>query len=158
MKRKSEKEQKKLENDARLLRAWKQFHREERETALLGPHGAVLNELFCMFKNLQHVQPSQLIGFVRAINWAEIDYNTKLAVVHEANSAIVAYREKRGLDPIDDGLPGAPETPFRTIHHIVLAHSPPHGGRSPGTQSGSDQTAIRHQQGSCKDEHTNTVR
>src|SRR5262245_40963289 len=40
MKRKSNKEQKKLADDARLLRAWKAFHREERETVLAGPHGS----------------------------------------------------------------------------------------------------------------------
>jgi hypothetical protein len=90
----SNKEQKKLADDARLLRTWKKFHREERETVLAGPHGSVLNELFRMLANLKHVQPAQLIGYVQSIDWTAIDYNTKLVVVHECNSAITAYREK----------------------------------------------------------------
>jgi hypothetical protein len=116
--------EKEIRDNARLLRAWKKFHREEREAVLVGPHGSVLSELFRMFANLKHVQPAQLIGFISAIDWAAIDYTTKLTVVHELNNAITAFREKRGLEPIDDNLPGDPETPFRTIKAIVLTPSP----------------------------------
>ena len=73
-----------------------------------------LGELFRMFENLRYLQPAQLIGFVRSIDWASIDYATRLVVVHELNTAITAFREARGLPPIDDGLPGT-DTPFRTI-------------------------------------------
>src|SRR5262245_6420120 len=100
---KSEKD-KKLADNERLLTSWKKFHREEREAALAGPHGDVLSELFRMFKNLQHVQPSQLIGLTRVIEWSAIDYATRLTVVHELNTAITTFREKHGLDPIADGL------------------------------------------------------
>jgi hypothetical protein len=124
--------EKKLVDDARLLRAWKKFHREEREAVLAGPHSAVLGELFRMFKNLQHVQPSQLIGFVDSIDWASIDYATRLTVLHEVNNAITAYRVKRGLEPIDDNLPPDPDTPFRTIKAIVLTASPPSEGAHRG--------------------------
>src|SRR6516162_1540521 len=92
--------EKELRDNARLLRAWKRFHREERDAVLAGLHGPVLSELFRMFKNLEHLQPAQLIGFVRSIDWISIDYDTKLVVVHEINSAITAFREKRGLEPI----------------------------------------------------------
>jgi hypothetical protein len=121
----SAKEQKKLADDARLLRNWKKFHREEREAVLAGPHSAVLGELFRMFENLQHVQPAQLIGLVRSINWATIDYSARLVTVHELNASITKYREKHDLEPIDDSLPGQPDTPFRAIKAIVLTASPP---------------------------------
>ena len=84
----------------------------------------MLSELFRMFSNLKHVQPAQLIGLVHSIDWASIDYNTKLTVIHEINTAITAFRVKRGLEPIDDNLPGDPDTPFRTIKAIVLTASP----------------------------------
>jgi len=106
------------------LQAWKKFHCDEREGVLAGPHGAVLDELLRMFANLKHVQPAQLIGFARSIDWSAIDYNTKLVVVHELNTVITAIREKHGLVPIDDPLPGQPESPFRTIRAIVLAPFP----------------------------------
>src|SRR5262249_37053741 len=98
--------EKELADNARLLRAWKRFHREERDAVLAGPHARTLAELFRMFANLKHVKPAQLIGFVGAIDWAAIDYQTRLTVLHEINNAITKFREKRGLEPIDDALPG----------------------------------------------------
>src|SRR5215470_1536359 len=107
MRRSSKQERdKELRDHARLIRAWEAFHREEREAALAGPHGTMLNELFRMFANLKHASPSQLIGFARTIDWAAIDYRTRLVVVHEVNNSITTFRTKRGLEPIDDGLPG----------------------------------------------------
>jgi len=45
----------KLADDARLLRARKKWHAEERAAVLAGPHGSVLAELFRMLENLKHV-------------------------------------------------------------------------------------------------------
>jgi hypothetical protein len=56
--RKSEKD-KKLADDARLLRAWKKFHREEREAVLAGPHGSVLAELFRIGRLKRQANASQ---------------------------------------------------------------------------------------------------
>ena len=114
------KQEKKLADDARLLRAWKKFHREEREAVLAGPHSVVLAGLFRMFAHLQHVQPAQLIGFTQSIDWALVDCNTRLVVLHELNNTITAVRTKRGLEPIDDNLPGQPDTPFRAIKAILF--------------------------------------
>ena len=128
----SDKTQKKLADNARLLRAWKKFHRDECEAVLAGPHGVVLSELFRMFKNLKHMQPSQLIGYTQSIDWATIDYPTRLVIIHEIDNAITAFREKRGLEPIDDNLPGQPDTPFRMIKAIVLTASPHREGAHRG--------------------------
>jgi len=118
----SDKQQKKLADDARLLRAWKKFHREEREAVLAGPHATTLGTLFQMFANIECVRPAQLVGFIGAIHWSAIDYQTRLTVLHELNTAITKIREKRGLEPIDDNLPGKPDTPFRTIKAILFPH------------------------------------
>jgi hypothetical protein len=113
-------QQKEIIDNSRLLRMWRKFHHEQREAVLSGPHGTTLAELFRMFKNLKHVQPVQLIGFVESIDWSVIDYTARLVVIHELNKSISALREKHGLDSIDDPLPGAPESPFGTIRAIVL--------------------------------------
>jgi hypothetical protein len=131
---KSTKEQKKLADDARLLRAWRKFHREEREAVLAGPYSVTLGELFRMFANLKHVQPAQLIGFIGAIDWAAIDYQTRLTVLHEVNAAITARRNRQGLNPIDDPLPGAPPNAFQVIRGIVTKFPASRG--DPPEQSG----------------------
>lgn len=132
--RPSNKEQKKLADDTRLLRAWKKYHREEREAVLAGPHAVALNELFRMFKNLQHVQPSQLTGLARSIDWSSLDSGTKLVVVHELNNSITAFREKHGMEPINDNLPGQPDTPFRTIKAILFPSTRAPTGAKPGSK------------------------
>ena len=114
--------EKELRDNARLLRAWKKFHHEEREAALAGPYAVTLAELFRMFANLVHVQPAQLVGFIGAIDWAAIDYQTRLTVLHELNTAITKFREKRGLEPIDDPLPRQPDSPFRIIKATLFPH------------------------------------
>ena len=127
MKRGRTKQEQKLIDDTRLLRAWKKFHAEEKTAVLAGPHGAVLGELLRMLMNLQHVQPAQLIGLARSIDWAVIDYDTKLTVLHEINSAITKFREKRGLEPIDDTVEGEP--PFRTLKAILFPARAPTGAK-----------------------------
>ena len=116
----SDKQQKKLADDVRLLRWWKAWHREQRELVLAGPYAVTLTELFRMFANLKHVTPAQLVGFIGAIDWSAIDYQTRLTVLHELNTAITRYREKCGREPIDDALPSDPDTPFRTIKAILF--------------------------------------
>jgi hypothetical protein len=122
----------KLTNDARRLGAWRAWHHEEREAALAGPHGAVLHKLFRMFKNLQRLRPVQLIDLARTIDWASVDYDAKLTVVHECNMAIAKFREVHGLAPFDDGSPGEPDTPFRANKAIVLAPFPSCKGANRG--------------------------
>jgi len=121
---------KKLADNERLLRWWKKFHREERDAVLAGPHGAVLGELLRMIKNLEHIWPSQLVGFARCIDWAAIDTNTKLITLHELNAAITRFREKRDQEPIDDALPDEPLRVFQVIRGIVMNQFPADAGEA----------------------------
>jgi hypothetical protein len=125
VKRSQSEKDKKLADNERLLRWWKKFHREEREAALAGPHGVA--ELFRMFENLQHMQPAQLIGFARSIDWVAIDTVTKLIVLHEFNAAITQLREKHNMEPIDDTVEGEP--PFRTLKAILFPERAPTGAQ-----------------------------
>ena len=69
----SEQEQK-LIDDARLLRAWKNFHREELETALAGPHGAMVERLAYMLKALELNSAPLLLAYIRGVDWTAVDY------------------------------------------------------------------------------------
>jgi len=119
MKRRRTAQKKKLVDDARLLRWWRAFHREGKAVALSGPHARTLAELFRAFANIECVQPTQLVGFVGAIDWNGIDHQTRLVLLHELNTAITKFHEKRGLLPIDDRLPGASPNAFQIIREIL---------------------------------------
>jgi len=130
MKRRQSQKDKELADNARLLRAWKRFHREERDVALSGPHAVTLAELFRMFSAIEHVTPAQLIGFIGTIDWSAIDYQTRLTVLHEVNAMIAKFREKRGLEPINDPLPGQPDNAFRIIKNLFNSLPPCAGERA----------------------------
>jgi len=119
MRRSKSEKDKKLADDQRLLRWWRAFHREERDAVLAGPHARTLAELFRAFANIECVQPAQLVGFIGAIDWSGIDHQTRLVVLHELNTAITKFHEKRGLLPIDDRLPGASPNAFQIIREIL---------------------------------------
>ena len=104
--------------DGKMFRTWKKFHRDEKAAVLAGPYARTLSELFRMFANIECVQPSQLVGFIGAIDWSAIDHQTRLTVLHELNTVITKLREKRGLAPIDDPLPGQPDNAFRIIKKL----------------------------------------
>jgi len=117
--RTSEKDQK-LADDARFLRDWQRWHREQLDEALAGPHRNVLEPLMALLEKLNMQSGKALIDFIRTQNWHVIDPETKLVVLHEINSAIVKLRTRNGMSPLDDGLPGDRSTVFQTIRLIVV--------------------------------------
>jgi hypothetical protein len=114
--RRSEKKDKKLADDARLLRWWKKFHREQLEEALAGVHHDVLERMMVQLKNLKFAR--ELVNAMAAEDWSTVDADTRLIVLHELNVAICALREKHGQEPIDDPLPGEPDNAFRIIKNL----------------------------------------
>src|SRR5262245_41881258 len=128
--RKSEKEQKKLADDARLMRWWHAWHREQRVEALV--KYPILEELLRLIDHLELAQPVQVLGLARAIDWSAVDANVRFVVIHEFNSAVTKLRTKRDLEPIDDGLGGhdQSETPFRALKAILFP--PPQEGAHRG--------------------------
>ena len=123
MKRRDKREeQKQLAENSYLLRAWKRWHREQLEEALIGVHGDVLVQLMIQLKNLREARG--LLNFIEAQNWASIDAETRLVALHEISIAITRLRERNGLAPIDDPLPGQPENLFRRIKQTLFAALP----------------------------------
>jgi hypothetical protein len=115
----------KLADNARLLRSWHRWHREQLEAALAGIHRDVIERLLAQLNNLHSARA--LVNFIDTQDWAAVDANTRLIALHEIGRAITALRERNGLVPIDDPLPGAPENAFRIIKTIISSF-PPHAG------------------------------
>ena len=111
---------KKLADDARLLRAWRNWHAEELAEALAGPHRHVLEPLMQLLKNLDLHPSNALVDFIRARDWSAIDAQTKLVVLHEINTAITTLRTRNGMAPIDDALWGERANVFQTIRLIII--------------------------------------
>jgi hypothetical protein len=130
MKRKSEKD-KKLVDDARLMRSWRAWHREQLEGALTGVHGNVMERLIAQLKDLRAAR--ELVAFIEAQDWSAVDVNTQLIALHEINAAITQLRERAGQEPIDDALPGEPLRAFQVIRNIMHQFPAQAGRPRPGT-------------------------
>jgi hypothetical protein len=111
----------KLAESQKLSRAYRAWHRKQLEEALIGVHGDVLVQLMIQLKNLREARG--LLNFIEAQDWASIDAETRFIALHEINSAITRLRERAGMAPIDDPLPGERNSLFRRIKHALFCPS-----------------------------------
>ena len=140
-------QKKKLADDAHLLKVWRQWHREQLAEALTGPHGATFSQLMALLKDLGKTTHDNLVAFVRSIDWSPIDYELRLVALHEVNQAIVRFRERHGLPPLDDGFPGDRNTTFRRIRRILTVYPFENGGftgADAGFENLSHESKVQH--------------
>jgi len=112
--RKSEKE-KELRDNAHLLRAWRRWHHEQLGEVLAGPHGTAVAKVMAFLKRTNPQSAPALIALLREHDWSQMDADVRFVVLHEINEAITRLRERAGLAPIDDALPGERMTAFLLI-------------------------------------------
>ena len=117
MRRRRPAQEKNLADDARLMRAFRAWHREQLEEALAGVHADVMNRLMAQLKDLRAAR--ELIAFIEAQDWNAVDADTRLTALHEINVAIMRLRERLGQEPIDDALPGEPLRAYQLIRSII---------------------------------------
>jgi hypothetical protein len=140
MKRLPHDQEKELADQARLTRAWKTWHAEQLDEALVGPHGALVSELMTLLDRLEPSSAAALLNFIRRSDWRSVSYDTRLTVLHHINDRITRMRERHGLPPFDDPLPGQPDNVFRIVRSI-LGLSPVHERRlSPSEVATAERT------------------
>jgi hypothetical protein len=131
--------EKNLADNSRLLRAWRRWRRERLNALLAGPYGAPVQALLAFLKTV--TGPTALIDFVRSGPWSGADENTRYEVLSLLGAVITKRREKMGLAPFDDSLPGQPPNAFQILHAHLF---PPDGGATRG-EARLDQTTTPQQ-------------
>src|SRR5262245_11360498 len=128
---------KKLADDAYLLRAWKKHHAEELGEALASVHRDVMARLLARLASLSSARA--LVEFVESIDWGAIDADTRAIALHEISTAITKLRESQNLLPFDDPIPdAAPLNAFLRIRERInqfpapLQERPTRRGPYPG--------------------------
>jgi hypothetical protein len=96
-------EQRKLSAYYRTLR------RQELDDALADDDGGKLKTLIEKLDTLTLATIPELAAFVRANGWHSAAATTLFLARRLASESIVRLREKNGLEPFDDPLPGEPE-------------------------------------------------
>ncbi len=101
------------------LRQWKYWRRERLEELLAGSYGDQVRELREFLKTM--TSASALVKFVAAGPWIKADRNVRAEVLILLDAAIIAQRERLGLQPFDDALPGQPPNVFLILRESLSA-------------------------------------
>src|SRR5262249_51095822 len=137
----SDKQKKKLADDARLMRWWSAWHREQLEQALDGMHGDIMRGLMAQLKDLRSARA--LVDFISARDWSRVDANTRMIALHEISRAIDALQSKLGLESPNDPLPGQPDNAYRIIKKLF--DSFPHQRGGPPEYPANTKKEISHE-------------
>jgi hypothetical protein len=125
---------KKLDDDARLLRTWRRWRRERLEALLAGPYAEAVRALLDFLKTM--TGPSALIDFVEQGPWRDADPDVRADVLALLDGMIIKRRERMGMMPFDDALPGQPLNVFLILREQLSLSStsqfPPDGGATRG--------------------------
>jgi hypothetical protein len=108
-----------LDERDQQVRAWRHWHREKLDEALAGPHGRMLGWLLRFLESMTLQSAPALIELLRSEDWQSADDDTRFAALHAIDGAIMALRERHGLPPMDDALPGEPLTAFQIIRELL---------------------------------------
>jgi len=112
------------EEERRRLSAYYKAHRQqELADALASDDGAKLRALIEQLDALTLETIPQLAAFVRANGWHSTAANTLFLARRLASETVVRLREKNGLQPFDDGLPGEPATPEQDLRAAFADNS-----------------------------------
>jgi hypothetical protein len=102
-----------------LFRLWKHARRAQVDAALAGPHGEALSQLVVFLDQATMVSVVGLTELVRAGDWGAADPDVRFLVLDLIGNAIMRLRERDGLEPFDDGLPGEPPTTFQIVRELL---------------------------------------
>jgi hypothetical protein len=97
------------------MRAWRRWHREQLEEVLAGPHGAMVERLMFILRELTLKSAPLFLAYIKGVDWSAVDANTRFVCLHEIDHTVIRMRERHGMAPFDDPLPGQRENVTRQI-------------------------------------------
>ena len=118
--RASRDQQKKLEDDAKLIRAWRAWHKEQLDEACASAHGAIVSEVMTVLNNIEQCEPSTLLDLMRHTDWRTVGADVRLVLLHQTSEKVMSVRERAGLPPIDDGFDHEPDGLFRRVKQLLF--------------------------------------
>jgi hypothetical protein len=111
--------EKALDERATQLKVWCDWRRERRDALLAGPHGADAQVLLNFISTMTPTSAAALVEAVECGPWREADADTRFEVLSIVDASIIALRERQGLPPFDDALPGEASNAFLLVREAL---------------------------------------
>jgi hypothetical protein len=112
-----EKKQQDAAAQLKLYRAW----RSNIKKAVAAAHGSNFAALLRLIRGLEWRDADKVVDFVEGAHWLlEADEDTRLETLKFIDASFIRARIRDGRSPIDDGLPGEPDTPFVMIRWMLM--------------------------------------
>lgn len=111
---------KKEEQDEAKQMAYYRIWKREMRTEMIALHGAKLEALMKMLKNLTMESSNDLVDYIERADWLiEADAHSRITILSYIDNAIIRLRIRHGLAPFDDALDNEDMTAFQIIRKIL---------------------------------------
>jgi hypothetical protein len=111
--------EKKLAEREQTHRLWKSYHAKQIEELLKGPYAKAAHELIVFLGTMTPADEAALITLVKRGPWHAADSDTRFEILSLIDAALTSQRERAGLPPIDDALPGEESTAFLIVRGLL---------------------------------------
>ena len=98
---------------------WRKWRRERCESLRAGPYADAARDLIKLLDALTPDGADMLLERVRCGPWRDADPDTRFTVLALVDNAIIELRERQGLLPFDDPLPGQPANAFLVLREVL---------------------------------------
>lgn len=106
-----------VDDQKKLGGQWRAWHDERRAAMQTGAHGAAARALIEFLGGMNLRDGARLVELAKS--WAITDAKSRHEVLALIDGAIIALRERNGLLPFDDPLPGEPANVFLKIRTVL---------------------------------------
>jgi hypothetical protein len=113
--RRSKREQQRDKERRELSAYYRAMRKQELVDALAGPEGETLRSYLARLDQITLDSIPILTVFVRSGGLRSVSANTLFLTLRMTSERIISLREKDGLAPFDDPLPGDPATPEQDL-------------------------------------------
>lgn len=112
--------EKKMRDQERMVRFWKAYRREAQDELKVSPFAKEIAGLRTFIRTMTPQSAPALVRLIQNSVWLkDADADTRYRLLTVVSDGIRRLREKHGMPPFDDALPGEPLTAYDQIKEIL---------------------------------------
>lgn len=105
-----------------LMRLWKRWRQDVRNTALEGPYQKAIQTLINFLNQMSLKDTPRLLALVKTGHWQQTPADIRFLAISLIDAKLTTLREKQKLPPFDDAIMGKPLTLFQQVRLIIMGY------------------------------------